>query len=198
MEVETKKPKVGFMTTMDREMFPTKMPYNRFGNEIAPLRGAPHRGPGCYENEDKTSFMYNIENKINSKKGYTLGARTAARIPSGHVFETPCPTEYQTHCTEAKQFVDDKKPFLVGAERFPIYKRDIVDVLPGAGTYEHQIPKNRKVQWHQSFGGTPIMLPDITIRSTIDQNTEKLYSTKEEKKYHRKLAYLKLYWEKGQ
>lgn len=40
------------MTTMDRELFPVKMPPNRFGNEIVPLRGAPHRGPGCYENED--------------------------------------------------------------------------------------------------------------------------------------------------
>jgi len=40
------------MTTLDRELFPIKMPRNRFGNEIAPLRGAPHRGPGCYENED--------------------------------------------------------------------------------------------------------------------------------------------------
>lgn len=47
-----KKQKVSFMTTMDRELFPVKMPPNRFGNEIVPLRGAPHRGPGCYENED--------------------------------------------------------------------------------------------------------------------------------------------------
>jgi hypothetical protein len=47
-----KKQKVSFMTTMDRELFPVKMPANRFGNEIVPLRGAPHRGPGCYENED--------------------------------------------------------------------------------------------------------------------------------------------------
>ena len=45
-------PDVSFMTTLDRELFPTKMPRNRFGNEISPLRGAPHRGPGCYENED--------------------------------------------------------------------------------------------------------------------------------------------------
>ena len=43
---------MSFMTTLDRELFPTKMPRNRFGNEISPLRGAPHRGPGCYENED--------------------------------------------------------------------------------------------------------------------------------------------------
>jgi hypothetical protein len=50
--VEKKPTKISFMTTLDRELFPIKMPRNRFGNEIAPLRGAPHRGPGCYENED--------------------------------------------------------------------------------------------------------------------------------------------------
>ena len=45
--------------------------------------------------------------------------------------ETPCPTEYQTRCTDPMLFCPDNKPFLVGADRFPIYKRDIVDVLPG-------------------------------------------------------------------
>lgn len=42
------------------------------------------------------------------------------------------------------------------------------------GTYEHEIPKNRRVQWHQSFGGTPVFLPEITVQSTIGQNTEKV------------------------
>ena len=50
--VDKKPSKISFMTTLDRELFPIKMPRNRFGNEIAPLRGAPHRGPGCYENEE--------------------------------------------------------------------------------------------------------------------------------------------------
>lgn len=46
------------------------------------------------------------------------------------------------------------------------------------GTYEHSISKNRKVDWHQSFGGTPISLPSITQHSTIDRNTEKvIYNT---------------------
>ena len=40
------------MTTKDREMFPMKMAQDRFGNELCPLKGAPHRGPGCYENEE--------------------------------------------------------------------------------------------------------------------------------------------------
>ncbi|VDH99133.1 Hypothetical predicted protein [Mytilus galloprovincialis] len=157
------------------------MPRNRFGNEIAPLRGAPHRGP--------------VDTKLLSNKGYSMGARTGPRIRRDFVFRTPCPTSYQKNNTDLQTFETDNKPFLVGADRFPIYKRDIVDVLPGAGTYEHEIPKNRKVQWHQSFGGTPILMPSITVQSTINKNTDKLYSTKEEQKYHRKLAYLKLYYE---
>ena len=43
---------MSFMTTKDREMFPMKMAQDRFGNELCPLKGAPHRGPGCYENEE--------------------------------------------------------------------------------------------------------------------------------------------------
>ncbi|XP_053384029.1 protein pitchfork-like isoform X3 [Mercenaria mercenaria] len=220
-----KGPKVSFMTTLDRELFPTKMPQNRFGNEICPLRGAPHRGPGCYENEEKTNFWYDIEHKINSTKGYTLGARTGPRLPKDNIeplslmstkldlmdsdtkinalqrqstalmFQTPSPTAYQTTCTDLREFDRSNKPFLVGADRFPVYRRDINEVLPGPGVYEHDIRRNRQVQWHQSFGGTPIMMPTIQVRSIIDQNTEKLYSTKEEKKYNRKLAYMKLYYE---
>ena len=46
-------------------------------------------------------------------------------------FKTPCPTEYQKNNTDLQLFETDQKPFLVGADRFPVYKRDIVDVLPG-------------------------------------------------------------------
>ena len=62
-----KKANVSFMTTLDRELFPTKMPRNRFGNEISPLRGAPHRGPGCYENEDVSFFKPRYDEKLSLK-----------------------------------------------------------------------------------------------------------------------------------
>ncbi|XP_064603633.1 ciliary microtubule-associated protein 3-like isoform X2 [Liolophura sinensis] len=192
--VVSKKPKVAFNTTMNREMFPHEMPPNRFGNELIPIRGAPHRGPGCYENEDKTNFWYQIENKINSTKGYTLGARTAKRGPPLKAFLTPSPMAYQTDRTEPRVFTKSFKPFNVAADRFQVFKRDLTEVMPGPGTYEQDIPCSRQVQWHQSFGGAPIMLPDVQVKSTIEKNTDKLYSTKEEKKYHRKLAYLKLYY----
>jgi len=185
---------VAFMTSKDREMFPMRMAQDRFGNELCPLKGAPHRGPGCYENEDKTNFVYQIDNHLTSNKGHSMGARTGPRFAPEYKFKTPCPTEYQQTHSHPHTFETAEKPFEVGSERFPIYKRDIVDVVPGAGAYEHEIPRNRKVNWHQSFGGGPILLPSITVRSTIDKNTDKLFSTKEERKYHRKLAYLKLYY----
>ncbi|CAG2206829.1 unnamed protein product [Mytilus edulis] len=173
MEVDKKPSKISFMTTLDRELFPIKMPRNRFGNEIAPLRGAPHRGPGCYENEDKTNFIYQVDTKLLSNKGYSMGARTGPRIRRDFVIK------------------NKKMDSLFGINlKFTNSPSSCV-----AGTYEHEIPKNRKVQWHQSFGGTPILMPSITVQSTINKNTDKLYSTKEEQKYHRKLAYLKLYYE---
>ena len=42
------------------------------------------------------------------------------------------------------------------------------------GTYEHGIGRDRKVNWHQSFGGEPINLPSVKQHSTIDKNTEKV------------------------
>ena len=43
-----------------------------------------------------------------------------------------------------------------------------------AGTYEHESKANRKVDWHQSFGGSPINLPSVKQYSTIPSNTEKV------------------------
>lgn len=46
---------VAFGTTLDRELLPLKVPPNRFGNELG-LRGAPNRGPGCYDNAEVTNI----------------------------------------------------------------------------------------------------------------------------------------------
>ena len=42
------------------------------------------------------------------------------------------------------------------------------------GAYEHNLRRNKKVNWHQSFGGAPIAMPEIKVRSIIDQNTSKV------------------------
>jgi len=195
MEVVEKKTKVSFGTTGPREVFPTHVPHTRFGNELIGIRGAPNRGPGCYDNEEVSNLFYGVKTRILSDKGYVLGARTGPRLAREYVFKTPAPTAYQKDHTELIEFDPNYKAFNAAANRFPVYKRDVEEITPGAGTYEHSISRNRKVQWHGAFGGTPINLPDVEQQSTILKNTEKLMSTKEEKKYHRKLAYLKLYYE---
>ncbi|KAK6973101.1 protein pitchfork [Biomphalaria glabrata] len=183
-----------FMTTKERQLFPVGTAQDRFGNELCPLRGAPHLGPGAYENDEKTSFVYLSKKKILSSKGYSLGARTGPRIKQIVQDKTPSPAEYQKDVTETLNPLQRNKPFGVGSERFPLFRRELMDVIPGAGAYDTDATLNKKVQWHQSFGGSPIQLPSVTHKSTIDRNTEKLYSTKEERKYFRKLAYLKLYY----
>jgi len=40
--------------------------------------------------------------------------------------------------------------------------------------YESELPATRKVTYHQSFGGRPINLPDVSQHSTIDANTDKV------------------------
>lgn len=48
---------VAFGSTLDRELLPLKVPANRFGNELA-LRGAPNRGPGCYNNAEVRMYTW--------------------------------------------------------------------------------------------------------------------------------------------
>ena len=48
-----------------------------------------------------------------------------------------------------------------------------------AGAYEHDLKRNKKVQWHQSFGGQPVLMPSIKVRSIIDQNTDKVSMQKQ-------------------
>lgn len=194
--IESEKPsRVAFGSTLDRGVFPSQVPHTRFGNDLSPIRGASNRGPGCYNNEEVSNFIYGIQTKKTSEKGYSLGARTAPRFRKEYSTLTPDPTKYQTTVTDPMEFSPAFRPFSNAAARFPVFKRDVEEVSPGAGTYEHDIKKNRKVIWHDSFGGSPINLPSVKQHSTIDRNTEKLISTKDEKKYQRKLAYLKLYWE---
>ncbi|KAK2183785.1 hypothetical protein NP493_289g01036 [Ridgeia piscesae] len=95
---------------------------------------------------------------------------------------------------EPRTFEVSYKPFSQASERFPLYKRDITEINPGPGSYDHELDQNRHIKWQEAFGTTPINLPEVKVHSTIHKNTEKLMSTKEEKKFKRRLAYLKLYY----
>ena len=59
-----------------------------------------------------------------------------------------------------------------------------------AGAYEHDLKRNKKVQWHQSFGGQPVLMPSIKVRSIIDQNTDKVSMHKTINRSVKLFAYL--------
>ncbi|MEQ2276108.1 hypothetical protein XENORESO_013928, partial [Xenotaenia resolanae] len=41
----------------------------------------PDLGPGCYDNHEFNTIIYNLLKRPESKRGYVLSARTAARFP---------------------------------------------------------------------------------------------------------------------
>uniref|UniRef100_A0A673X6E0 Si:ch211-66i15.4 n=1 Tax=Salmo trutta TaxID=8032 RepID=A0A673X6E0_SALTR len=84
---------VSFGSCQERKLFPTHCAPNRLGNKLS-LEGAPHRGPGCYDNHVGT-ILYDIQKRPESKKGYTLAARTSARfLPCAQLFLCYSPGTY--------------------------------------------------------------------------------------------------------
>ncbi|XP_039271972.1 ciliary microtubule-associated protein 3-like [Styela clava] len=182
---------VSFGTTLNRGLFPHVHAPDRTGNEIYPLRGAPHRGPGCYNNAEVSSFTYNLGQWICSSRGYSCGARTNPRFRKVHELVTPSPSFYQTDWTKFKCPAAAYKPFETSAMRF---KEPILDpmITPGPGIYEHNVPRNRRVEWPQQFGAPikPIQ-PDSKKRTLRIE----LLSDKEFRKYRNRVAYFKMYFD---
>lgn len=193
-----KKNNVSFGTTTSRPLFPTQLPSDRLGAELD-LETAPHRAPGTYNNAEKTTSLYQIENQITSKKGYTMGARTGPRFRKEFQTVTPCPTTYQKDTTKPKTFSTANKPFQVGNRRF--HKNTIdPEITPGAGTYEHDVQRNRKVAYHGTFGGPQhlkiqpdesILLPEDCKGTT---QKSRMMTYKEKRKFAIREAYLSLYY----
>jgi hypothetical protein len=109
---------VAFGSALDRKLFPLHVPPNRSGNEHR-LRGAPHLGPGTYNNHEMSNFVYEAENRISSNKGYSLGARTARRFPGvKRAKAVPGPGSYQ-HRSCLTIGKPSAKPFGAASTRFP-------------------------------------------------------------------------------
>ena len=64
----------------------------------------------------------------------------------------------------------------------------------GPAGYNQELDRNRHVVWEGSFGGQPLNLPVVDHQSFIPSNTDKLLSAVENKRFNRRLAYLKLYY----
>nr|XP_039263447.1 protein pitchfork-like [Styela clava] len=182
---------VSFGTTLNRGLFPHVCEPDRTGNELCPLRGAPQRGPGRYNNAELTSFTYNLDNWICSSKGYTCGARTDPRFRRVHHLNTPSPMVYQTEWTKPKTSPPAFKPFHTSTVRF---KQRAVDQMktPGPGVYEHEIVRNRRVRWPEQFGSPILPIEPVSSKKTL--KTE-LHSDKEFRKFRNRVAYFKLYFD---
>ncbi|CAG6021916.1 unnamed protein product [Menidia menidia] len=73
-------PKLAFGSTQDRKLFPVHYAPDRLGNELS-RQTEPHLGPGCHDNHEFGTIIYNLEKTPGSKRGYGLSARTAVRFP---------------------------------------------------------------------------------------------------------------------
>ncbi|XP_040193638.1 protein pitchfork-like [Rana temporaria] len=188
-EPETLK-KVCFGSTQERKQFPYHCAPDRLGNELAPIRGSPQCGPGCYNNEEVTNMIYLQNRKPMSKKGYTLGARTAKRFSSNEKMETPSPAEYQSFWAKERTFSESYAPFSIKDVRFPGKMTDISQ-NPSPGTYEHYTEQGRKVSWPGRFGS-----PDWSSVPSLPKRTFKseLSTDKEFRKNRNRVAYLSLYY----
>ncbi|EDO36035.1 predicted protein [Nematostella vectensis] len=160
---ETSKANVSFGTTLDRELMPIKAPNNRFGNELLAIRGAPNRGPGCYDNAEVSTFVYEQEQRPVCRRGYSLGARTAPRFPKPMHMDVPGAPTYQAVISKPQEFDPAFKPFSVGANRFR-ETAQAKEALPGAGSYEHDVESNRKIKYHGSFGGPQTLINSVQIK----------------------------------
>lgn len=104
-----------------------------------------------------------------SLKGYILGARTQERSFSPLVSIAPPPTQYQPSNTQPKDIKKPLKPFNSSADRFSRHGKK--EVIPGPGTYELDVERNRSVQMLHTFGGRVTMVPVVNYKCTIN-NTD--------------------------
>nr|XP_014341423.1 PREDICTED: protein pitchfork isoform X1 [Latimeria chalumnae] len=173
-----------------RKNFPYNSAKDKFGNEYMLIRGAPHRGPGRYDNHTVDNFIYCLETKPESNKGYTLGARTSVRINYMKQDRTPAPGAHQPEWGAERVFKPATAPFSIKTDRFPD-KALAVTYNPGPGSYNPEVAKNRKISWPMKFGR-----PDWSLVPSVEKKTLKsefLYD-REFLKHRNRVAYLSLYY----
>ncbi|XP_041954776.1 protein pitchfork-like isoform X3 [Alosa sapidissima] len=142
---------VAFGSSQQRLMFPAHCAPNRLGNEMLAVKGSPERGPGCYDNHVIGTVLYDIQKRPESKKGYILAARTAARFRPVAQTLTPSPQMYQPNWALSKTEPPGKTPFNSTMARLSVQQIS-TGLNPGPGTYAHNTSACRKVSWPMKFG----------------------------------------------
>ncbi|KAB0395301.1 hypothetical protein E2I00_003015, partial [Balaenoptera physalus] len=178
-----------FGTCQQRKLFPHFHPPNLLGNKFLPLRGVPHRGPGCYIAEDRYGLAYNLSKMPTSIKGYAFGARTAVRFKPISKDMTPYPGMYQTVGPQEQTHKQNFAPFNALLPRFRTYSKDTC--YPGPGTYNPEIKAPKKIIWPMKFGS-----PDWAQVPCLQKRTLKaeLSTDKDFRKHRNRVAYLSLYY----
>uniref|UniRef100_A0A5F4W898 Ciliary microtubule associated protein 3 n=1 Tax=Callithrix jacchus TaxID=9483 RepID=A0A5F4W898_CALJA len=177
-----------FGTCQQRKLFPHCHPPNLIGNKFVPLRGSPHRGPGCYLPE-AYGLAYNLSKIPTSTKGYTLGARTAVRFKPIQKEMTPCAGRYQQVSRQQEKHKQNFAPFNVLVPRFKNYSKDTY--YPSPGTYNPEKKPPPKISWPMRFGS-----PDWAQVPCLPKRTLKaeLSTDKELRKHRNRVAYLSLFY----
>lgn len=183
--------RVSFGTTIRKEADPEtglqKIPTDRLNL----VHGPPHLGPGCYDNDKFSSFTYNLRQWKCSTRGYTIGARTAPRFRDHKDIVTPSPAVYQRGWASPKPIATCRRPFHTSAERFQQLTQDPM-ITPGPGIYDHNVRRNRKVEWPQKFGAPIQPIQPCSVRRTCKIE---LFGDKEFRRYRNRVAYLSMYYD---
>lgn len=179
-----------FGSCQRRKVFPFIQPPDRLGNEYLPMRGEPQRGPGTYNNGERSTLLYNLIHKPESKKGYSMGARTASRFGFQNKYVTPAPTAYQMIHLQELKHPSSQAVFSSNLPRFPAKIPD-AELFPGPGTYDPFKMPHRHVTWPGKFGS-----PDWSLVPQIPKRTlrTELITDKEFRKYRNLVAYLSIYY----
>nr|KAF6291329.1 primary cilia formation [Myotis myotis] len=174
--------------TGEKKIFPYFHPHTLLGNQFLPLRGAPHRGPGCYTTDTRYDWVHNLSKIPTSTKGYTLGARTAMRFKPNKDL-TPHPGTYQTINLQEGKRKQSFAPFNVMLPRFITHSKDMS--YPGPDMYNPQIKPPAKVTWPMKFGS-----PDWAQIPCLQKRTLKaeLPSDRDFKRHRNRMAYLSLFY----
>ncbi|KAM8795949.1 ciliary microtubule-associated protein 3 [Eudromia elegans] len=186
--------RISFGSCQERKLFPFHHAPDRLGIQTIPIRGDTHLGPGSYQNHKKSSLVYCLAQKPQSKKGYVIGARTAQRFLPEARTVTPGPAAYQARRKKERKRPPTRAPFCIKTPRFPEKPLER-EFFPGPGTYEADkllLPK--KITWPMKFGSPDWSLVPKPVKKTL--KTE-LAADREFRKHRNRLAYLSLHYGRG-
>ncbi|XP_047223346.1 protein pitchfork-like isoform X3 [Girardinichthys multiradiatus] len=111
--------RVLFGSSQDRKIFPCHFAPDRLGIQEK-REETPDLGPGCYDNHEFNTIIYNLRKRPESKRGYVLSARTAVRFPplNKQKTMTPSPQQYQPDQSQSRVSPPGRAPFMSNTHRF--------------------------------------------------------------------------------